>query len=156
MRHLLIIFFSNIDEFDYENYDLIDDLSDHFPLYLKLNCHKNGKLSNDSNIKYRVMNYNILHNLNIALSNYDWNIIDNMSIDNAYEFLIDKIIEYLDLFAPEKVKIFNNRLVTKNVWMSSGLITSLKQKNQIISKSKRKRKMLITILAVCTEIAIIN
>ena len=122
----------------YHTYVLLDDISDHYPLLMKLTCNKDKITNTSENVTFRIINETTIGSINNYLNNVDWDILNTLNIDNGYDYLVNKITEALNLYAPEKTKKFNNKYLPKNIWMTPGLINSLKKKNKLFNKQKGK------------------
>ena len=81
---------------------MLEDLSDHFPCLAVISseyyCDKGTELV----IEKRKLNKDVYMKINENLLFTDWNEIYVMNVDESYEFLINKILKYLDKHAPMK------------------------------------------------------
>ena len=98
------------------------DISDHF---LCLTIIHNIKINNNmTQSSKRKINDSVLRNIKGALSNKDWNYLNEMDINDACSALNTEINKAIDFYAPLK-KIINNRKYKKrDPWFTIGLKTS--------------------------------
>jgi hypothetical protein len=82
--------------------------------------------SNDKMYTIRKLGDTALHNIKGALRNTDWSHLDNMNVHEANKFLVAKIQEAIDFYAPVKtIKVpAIKKLKLREPWFTDGLKTS--------------------------------
>ena len=96
------IFVSNRLQHSINSAVIITDISDHFPCILTVNNFNQSK-DKKTKITKRKLNKEILDKIKNDIGNIDWEIeIKNQDINNAFEKFHNKLLEILNLHAPER------------------------------------------------------
>ena len=101
---------------------LTTDVSDHFLCLTLIHDFKLNK-----SVTYcsrRNINDSTLRNIKGALSNNDWNCLNDMTLNDACTLLNDKISEAIDFYAPLKHLTYNKKYKKRDPWYTVGLKTS--------------------------------
>ena len=68
------------------------------------------------------------------LQNHDWSMLQDMTVDIAYDYLLDKLLEITNIHAPEKNVVIPSKQVKHEAWMSSGIMKSAKMRDHLYKK----------------------
>lgn len=114
------------------------DISDHLPVITGLcKC----PLKTDKKplvIKSRKFDDQKINIINNEMMQINWDILNQLSVNDSYNVFINKMYEVLDKFAPEKnIKIPHKRII-KEDWMTTGLIKSCITRDKLYKKSLGK------------------
>ena len=60
--------------------------------------------------------------------------LQNMTVDIAYDYLLDKLLEITNIHAPEKNVVIPSKQVKRKAWMSSGIMKSAKMRDHLYKK----------------------
>ena len=85
-------------------------------------------------IKYRILDDCALNAICTDLQNFDWNILDSLTVDEANEVFTQQLHSALNTHAPEKHKKISPKNVLREPWMTPGLFKVIKDKEQTIQK----------------------
>ena len=134
---------TNSTSLDHNTYILCSRLSDHFPIIHQFNVCKT-KSPKGSYVSRNFSPENI-ERFTTALNNYGWNHVTNSTCtqEATNNFLATFDALYLSFF-PLVTKKFNKSINPIEPWMSSGILTSRKQKN-LLSKNSLKNPSHATI-----------
>ena len=123
---------------DYEANIEISDISHHLPLILKSyqpELYKKQPLT----ITTRAINEQKCEAINTKLQNIDWDIeLNSKSANEAYTSFHTKMQEILNTETPIKAIKVKPSKVLKEVWMSPGLLRSIKKQKQLYKKPSIK------------------
>ena len=116
---------------------LVSDISDHFPCILLLD--KEVKRSkNPIVVKKRKITNHVINQIKESLTNFNWSILENLDVNDAYKTLSTKIEKLLDQFAPIcSVKVPNKNIINEP-WMTPGLLRSSFTLENLFKKSLGK------------------
>ena len=82
---------------------LLSDLSDHLPVFCLVSYYKNNDKSAQNHIiKHRKLTDDILRQMNIAVRDINWDFLDGLTVNGAYEQFIVNIPNMLNTHAPLK------------------------------------------------------
>ena len=101
---------------------LTTDISDHFFCLTIIHDFKLDRTV--TNFTGRKINESVLRNIKCALSNIDWNYLNDLTIDDACSSLNDRIYGALNFYAPLKQFKRNTRYQKRDPWFTLGLKTS--------------------------------
>lgn len=125
---------------------LLNDISDHYINFLFLSCKKIQR-KQPSSITYRPFTAHNIQNLNEALCNHNWNNVHNIHNPcNAYDEFFKTYTTYLNYHIPIKTVKFRHYKHKKESWMSTGLLTSIKNKDKLhykLSHEKNTQKRIL-------------
>jgi len=114
------------------------DLSDHFMCIAVIHNKLQHRDRNDK-IKIRNITDSNLRNMNASLSNRNWNELENMSVDEGSEILINEITKVMDFYAPERTAAFNASHYKGNEpWFTKGLMVSSRNCFSMFRKVAKK------------------
>ena len=88
----------------------------------------------------RPMDDEKVSNINNELNNIDWDIIDHLDIDDAYNVMVSKIQIALNADAPEKTIQIPYKKILRETWMTTALLKSSQTKNILLKKCLGKSK----------------
>ena len=99
------------------------------------------KVDCKKSIKVRRLSDSALRNINASLTNRDWNILTNMTVDAGSEFLTNEINSVMDFYAPEKTVLYDvSKCKRKVEWISQGLKVSSRKCLQLYKKVSSKSR----------------
>ena len=100
-------------------------MSDHLPFHIFVGSKdKQETIPRRKTIQTRNLNEHNIGLINEALQNYNWDVIENMTIDNAYEHIVNTVKTILDDIAPiveKRIKVKSNYI---NEWVTKGILVS--------------------------------
>ena len=117
---------------------IINDISDHLPIFAVINYR--GWISTENLNKYKTIRQFTDENMQ-ALNNYlirfDWTtIISSTDVDECYSLFINEIIDAINFHCPlKKVHLRTSH----NMWMTKGLINACNKKNNLYKKFIKNR-----------------
>ena len=108
-------------------------ISDHLPIFM-FNGIVSAQKSKKTTIVCRPMDIANIDLINQHINNINWNILENLDLDQATCYTISQITTALNLHAPEKtIKLtYTNKL--RQPWMSTALLKSSKTKDKLYKK----------------------
>lgn len=115
------------------------DISDH---YLCLACMNGSLMSNktcETSITRKITD-DVLRKMNASLCNRNWNMLDNMDVNESSEMLINEIKVVMDFYAPERVKNINFKKIQSQPWFTQGLTKSSRKCLKMFNKVSKKPK----------------
>jgi hypothetical protein len=118
---------------------LINDISDHLPIYVMIkqdNSQFKASMVTNSILKRRKIDNESLLNLKNHLQNTDWNPILDTSlrdVNTAYKIFLDKFVEAYNIFCPVKSITLKRKAMNKP-WMTDGLRRACQKKNRLYKK----------------------
>ena len=120
------------------SYVLISDISDHFPLYVKLKNCKLIKNNSKNRTKYiqdfsKINSNKLLNDASKTLNRLETDKIikSKISLNTKFNYLIDKIKEITEQNVPTK-KISKAKLKLKSKpWITRDILKSIKKKNKL-------------------------
>jgi hypothetical protein len=119
---------TNVSTSEHKTVVITSKLSDHFPIIHFLNNFKQSK-SQDF-ISSRDLSQNNIDRFCNNLANLDWsNVTDSNDPQSAYNFFCDTFLGLYDIHFPVQRKPFNRNFHGLEKWMSSGILTSRREKN---------------------------
>ena len=107
---------------------LLSDISDHLPCCLFF-----GQKTKYAPLKVTTRKLNDKKVLSIKnhLSNIDWEYIEHLNTDQAYEAFMQEMTNALDIYAPKRVITVSPKNVIRDEWMTNGLLKSSKTCNRL-------------------------
>ncbi|XP_042076683.1 uncharacterized protein LOC106633234 [Haplochromis burtoni] len=136
---LLDNIFTNIIEGKIKSGLLINDISDHLPVFASYNCHY--KVNNDGHkiIYKRIRTEKTLNCLRNELLKQDWNIVyEQTEVNKAYEGFLRTFNTLLDKNCPV-IEINRKHNYAGRPWMTKGLQNASKKKNTLYREFIKKR-----------------
>ena len=101
---------------------LISDISDHLPCCLFVARKKKDKTLVES----RKLNDLNIENIKRSLSQTNWNILNSLETDEAYDFFMNTLNKILDENAPKVLLKLGQKYIIREPWMTPGLMKSSK------------------------------
>ena len=120
-----------------KSYIVTSDMSDHY-LCLTLIDSSDFVTTGKQRIETRYVNDAVYRNMNASLLNRDWSALEDMSVDQSSEFLINEISSVLNMYAPIKYKAVNDKYCSHEPWFTQGLKTSSRKCLAMYKKVCRK------------------
>ena len=81
---------------------LLSDISDHLPVFAFLGKKEANTHCEPLVFKYRNLNEEAITHIKEYLGNSDWDYLNGMEVDNAFETFVNAVNRSIDTFAPEK------------------------------------------------------
>jgi len=104
---------------------LLTDISDHQPICL-FSTKKNKHHGEPHKFYARKLNDPALINIKRSLANTNWNSLETLDTEQAFEQFINTITNTIDQFAPLKLIIIPSNKIIQNPWITKGLMNSSK------------------------------
>ena len=120
-----------------KSYIVTSDISDHY-LCLTLINSSGFVTVGGRRVETRYVNDATYRNMNASLLNRDWSALEDMSVDQSSEFLINEISSVLNMYAPIKYKAVNDKYCSHEPWFTQGLKTSSRKCLAMYKKVCRK------------------
>ena len=128
------IFVSNRLQHSINSAVIITDISDHFPCILTVNNFNQSK-DRKTKITKRKLNKENLDKIKNVIGNIDWETeIKNQDVNNAFKKFHNKLLEILNLHAPEKT-VYLKEKRTNKPWISKNLANSIRKSKILYKKS---------------------
>ena len=104
---------------------LVADISDHFPIFLFTGKHvvRQCKPKNNTT-SYRKLDTTAIDRINTLLLATDWSPLQQLHINDQFECVNTKLLEYINICAPMKVVKIPAKYVIREKWMTKGLLQS--------------------------------
>ena len=110
--------------YNVQSYIIQTDISDHY-MCVTMIIDNVIKVSNNQSIKIRIINDAALRNMNASLRNREWKDLENMTVHESSQKLIEEIRTVMDFYAPEKIKTCAQKnMISNEPWLTKGLKTS--------------------------------
>jgi hypothetical protein len=113
---------------------LLSDISDHLPVLCLVTCEGNSCANKTTTFKTRKLTQNVYDEVGSILQETDWNILDNMSIDDAYTFFIHTLTTILNELAPVREIKIPTKYVIRDPWLTKGLLKSSRTRQKLYKK----------------------
>ena len=128
------IFVSNRLQHSINSAVIITDISDHFPCILTVNNFNQSK-DRKTKITKRKLNKESLDKIKNDIGNIDWETeIKNQNVNKAFEIFHNKLLEILNLHAPERTLYLKEKRTNK-LWISKNLANSIRKSKILYKKS---------------------
>ena len=116
-----------------ESMILTTDISDHLPCLTKINgCNK--IVGEPITMEFRKLTEHNIRKIKNSLAPIDWTDLENLNADEGYDALINKITSAMDIIAPVQQKTVKPGRLSKEPWMSKGLMQSLIKCDKLYKK----------------------
>ena len=103
---------------------LVADISDHFPIFLFTGKNvRHCKPKNNTN-SCRKLDTTAIDRINALLLATYWSTLQQLHINNQFDFVNTKLLEYINICAPMKVVKIPAKYVIREQWMTKGLLQS--------------------------------
>ncbi len=138
------IFLNNLtDNIEVNSGLLLEDISDHLPIFCILNVIKTQVRAIDdyTTVERRHITPERIDKLNIELGKINWDYLNDMQTNEAYEDFTGKLNKILDEVVPKvKMKIKSTQVI-RDPWITKGLLTSSVTASTLYRKSIGKSKI---------------
>ena len=103
---------------------LVADISDHFPIFVSTGKNvRHCKRKNNTN-SYRKLDITAIDRINTLLLATDWSSLQQLHINDQFDFVNIKLLEYINICAPIKVVKSPAKYVIRENSMTKGLLQS--------------------------------
>ena len=103
---------------------LVADISDNFPIFVSTGENiRHCKPKNNTN-SYRKLDTTAIDRINTFLLATDWSSLQQLHINDQFDFVNTKLLEYINICAPIKVVKIPAKYVIRENWMTKGLLKS--------------------------------
>lgn len=110
---------------------IITDISDHLPIFSQFG-NTIQKANTVRNFKCRPMNDTQINAIIRSLETEDWQCLTNIgNINLAYDSLVTKLHNAINLHAPEKTITINKKNIIRQPWITRGLLKSIKTRDKL-------------------------
>ena len=117
---------------------IIEDISDHFPVFFYTSDNPIAKPIPSNEFKFRDFSKGNLSKLKAAVAQLDWNgVYSDSDPCKGTEIMLKAINDTLDATCPYKVKITKKKCIPNQPWFTAGLKISRKKKNKLYRKAIR-------------------
>ena len=114
---------------------LVANISDHFPIFVSTGKNvRHCKHKNNIN-SFRKLDTTSIDRINTLLLATDWSSLQQLHINDQFDFVNTKLLEYINICAPIKVVKIPAKYVIRENWMTKGLLQS-----SLNLQSMRKRE----------------
>ena len=110
------------------------NISDHLPIFTFTTRKKKHQDRAPLKFKCRSLSEPNINNIINFLTNNNWDVLDNMTSEDGYNYFINHLSQVIDKFAPEKVVIIPKTHIIREPWMSLGLLKSSQTKDKLYRK----------------------
>jgi hypothetical protein len=118
---------------------LLDNISDHFPVIMCVGKNTNHKEKKPLIFTHRPMGFEQITRLKDALSTTSWDdILKQDSVNDCYNAFIERFNSILDVCAPVKTTTIARKFVTREAWITPGLVKSSRRCLQLYKKTVGK------------------
>ena len=101
---------------------LVADISDHFPIFVFTGKKvRHCKPKNNTN-SYRKLDTTAIARINSLLLATDWSPLQQLHVNDQFDFVNTKLLEYINICAPIKVVTIPAKYVIREKWMTKGLL----------------------------------
>ena len=104
------IYIKTSDPYTIQSSIIVTNMSDHLPVFSCMGKSQNEKSKQPLILKHRPHNDKSLQNIKHMLQITDWTHLQNMKLDQAFQYFTDKINVVLEVCAPEKQTVINPSL----------------------------------------------
>ena len=122
---------------------LVSDISDHFPC-LVLFDRVFKKDMQPLKFMHRKITDVGTDRIKENIINVDWNVMDNMNIDDAYEYFVTELTSIIDTYAPLREVTIPAKKVLREAWMTTALLKSSqecsKKYNSVVGLNKNSEE----------------
>jgi len=115
------------------------ELSDHLPILALYGKNNKVRTQPISKIIRKLTEGNIVE-IKTRLENYDWQTLNNLDSNEAYNTFLDVIIRTLDEVAPMKTIIISAKRIIREPWITKGIIKSSNNLDKLYKRCLNKDK----------------
>ena len=119
---------------------LTTDVSDHYPIILRVDCPLPPPKKGRTLISYRNINETNLHALENSLLATDWSFLSSCDLDTAYCQFMSVLTTLIDSSMPVKTKCIRNKDMRREPWFTAALQNSRRRLNKLHREAIRKGK----------------
>lgn len=116
-------------------------ISDHFPIFCFVGKQKYTKPKEPLTFTHRPLSSEASTLITNAIREKDWEYLNNMETDDAYNEFTIEVNKLLDNYAPEKTTVIQPKYVIREKWMTRGLMRSSNTLNKLYRKCCKKPKI---------------
>lgn len=116
------------------------NISDHFPLVLTIDLSMNPNKNTPVIMSRRVMNEVSVQQISADLRAGNWQPLEQLPCDSAYEYFLAEINSALDRYAPVKKIKIPAKSVRREPWFSKGIQKSSRQMSKLYAKAVKTNK----------------
>ena len=127
------ILISNKLHYNYTPFVVTDDLSDHYPTLVVLHNVENCKKDKVKIIKRKIDSGTIAL-LNADLASVDWTCLNDMNVNEAFEYFHLTLVGTMDVHCPKKEYSISQDKIIRDPWITQGLINSIKKQKKLYLK----------------------
>ena len=127
------ILVSNRLHYNYTPYVLVDDLSDHYPTLVVINNIEQCKKDKVKIVK-RKMDSNSIETIKQDIHNIDWDCIDSMNVNDAFDFFHSTLTNTIDKHCPKQEYSVSYGKIIRDPWVTKGLINSIRRQKTLYRK----------------------
>ena len=106
-------------------------IADHLPIVLTVDLHMQYKKKSPLVVTQRKMDETIVQRIIDELGLCDWQALENLNIDSAFEFFLSKMNAVLDLHAPVKQIKIPSKSIRREPWFTKGLQKSSRRLSKL-------------------------
>lgn len=119
---------------------IMADISDHLPIVVVLQQTNMNRIKSLEMIQKRTLNDKNMPNIYNDLLHQSWTDLLRGSVDSAYNYLNEVLVNILNKHAPFKSKKTYTPKLKREPWMSKAILKSCKTKNRLYKESLKKPK----------------
>ena len=124
------ILVSNRLQYNYTPYVVVDDLSDHYPALVVLNNIEQCK-KDKVKIAKRKIDSKSLGLIRDDLDNIDWNCLDIMNVNEAFDCFHSTLTSIIDKHCPKREFSISYGKITRDPWITKGLSNSIRRQKKL-------------------------
>ena len=110
----------------YTPYILVDDISDHMPLFVKFR-NQNKSMKGLKTVKHRKFDPAALEKINCDMASEDWALsLSGLDTNNSFNVFHQKLLSSIDQHAREKTLKVGRNAMIRDPWISNGIMKSLR------------------------------
>ncbi len=115
-------------------------MSDHLPIITCIDKEKRDNKKNMKIIHKRIITEEAKEKIKANLKDFNWNYLDNLNTNDAYNNFIDRLNSFINEAAPVKTIYIPAKYVIRDPWMTPGLILSSNTLNALFKRKIGKHK----------------
>ena len=114
---------------------ILNDILDHFPCLTRITIPVKSNSNKPKLIRSRELDKSKIEKITSKLLLTDYNQLHNINVNEGYTFVLDKLNQSLDQFAPYKERLIQPNNIIRDPWMSKSLLKSSKKCSLLCRKS---------------------
>jgi len=116
------------------------DISDHLPVFTFVGTSTRKSTNKFLTIKRRRFSNTSINEIARCIRNTEWNVLNNLDINDAYRYFSNTLADIVDQIAPEMEVKIPAKYIIRDPWMTKGLLTSSRNLNKLYKLSLGKNK----------------